>query len=505
LKPTSDDSHPEGGPPKPEQVVTTGLLVLLGAPGLYLLWQSLPWPLVHDAPILHYIAWRIGEGAVPYRDLFDMNQPGVYVFHRAVLALVGEGDFAWRLVDLGWLAAAALLIRAFAAPWGPVAGWGGALAFAVYHLAGGAWQAGQRDFLLCPLLLAAALGVARWVEAPEPARPWTVGVAGLALGAAITIKPHAALLAAALGVVLALAGQPRGATRPLALATYAAAVVVPPAGAFVWLAARGALGAWRAIVFDYLVPLYSPLTRHADWGLYRWQHWVPVAAAVGVSLASTCLARRLTVRHGVAVLGLGYGLVHFFGQRKGWEYHLYPLAAFASVLLFSEIERLVRERRLALGVPLAASLAAVAVLLSVKGVESVDAAWIWDKERGVRLLVADLGERLEPGDTVQVLDTTEGGIHALLRLKRREPTRFLYDFHFFHDAEAPVIRQLRAELVRDMAERPPRFVVVFARGWPAGGYERVERLPEIARQLETAYAVVLRRPAYVIFAKRDHP
>ena len=34
----------------------------------------------------------------------------------------------------------------------------------LYHLAGGAWQAGQRDFLLCPLLLLGALGVTRWLE-----------------------------------------------------------------------------------------------------------------------------------------------------------------------------------------------------------------------------------------------------------------------------------------------------------------------------------------------------
>jgi hypothetical protein len=44
---------------------------------LVLAWRSRSWPLVHDAPIMHYIAWRIADGAVPYRDLFDMNQPGV--------------------------------------------------------------------------------------------------------------------------------------------------------------------------------------------------------------------------------------------------------------------------------------------------------------------------------------------------------------------------------------------------------------------------------------------
>ena len=36
----------------------------------------------------------------------------------------------------------------------------------------------------------------------------------------------------------------------------------------------------------------------------------------------------------VAVLGAGllYGILHFALQGKGWEYHLYPLALFASAL-----------------------------------------------------------------------------------------------------------------------------------------------------------------------------
>ena len=57
-----------------------------------LLVLSLPWPLIQDAPVMHYIAWRIGEGDVPYRDLYDINQPGVYVVHLALLRTLGPGD-----------------------------------------------------------------------------------------------------------------------------------------------------------------------------------------------------------------------------------------------------------------------------------------------------------------------------------------------------------------------------------------------------------------------------
>ncbi|HEU5319540.1 MAG TPA: hypothetical protein VFX28_01970, partial [Methylomirabilota bacterium] len=86
-----------------------------------LAWRSLPWPLVHDAPLMHYVAWRIADGAAPYRDLFDMNFPGVYLLHMGVLRALGPGDLAWRAFDLAWLGATAAAIALFAAPWGRVA------------------------------------------------------------------------------------------------------------------------------------------------------------------------------------------------------------------------------------------------------------------------------------------------------------------------------------------------------------------------------------------------
>src|SRR5262245_21004036 len=86
---------------------------------------------------MHYIAWRISEGAVPYRDLFDMNFPGVYLVHGLALRLFGAGDTSWRAFDLAWLAAASLAAAALAAPWGRLAAAGAGLFFAAYHLAAG--------------------------------------------------------------------------------------------------------------------------------------------------------------------------------------------------------------------------------------------------------------------------------------------------------------------------------------------------------------------------------
>jgi len=477
---------------RPRAVVALIVLALAGLAGV-LAWRSRAWPLIHDAPLMHYIAWRIGEGAVPYRDVFDMNFPGVYLLHLIALKLFGAGDAGWRAFDLTWLALTALAAAALAAPWGRLAGAGAGLFFAVYHLSAGAWQTGQRDFLLCPFLLLGALGVARWAE--RPTKPASLAWGGLALGAGITVKPHAGLFAAALLVLVTIVA--RGATRPVA--TFAAALAGPVLAVVAWLAAAGALAAWYEIVAGYLVPLYSRLGRPTHWTFYRWHVWIPVAAGVALSLGSALASRRFGVRHAVVTLGLGYGVAHFFVQGKGWEYHLYPLAAFAAVALFAEIERLVEGSRPA-ALPVAACVVAAAIMLGLKGVEASDAAWIASKQHRVEALVADLDGRIGPGDFVQVLDTTEAGVHALLRLRAVPPTRFIYDFHFYHDDQTPTVQRLRAEFLAGFDAHPPKFVVLFERGWPGGGYERVDEFPGLRRRL-LGYHVDRRGDGYIVYAR----
>jgi hypothetical protein len=478
---------------------------------------------VHDAPIMHYIAWRIAEGAAPYRDLFDMNFPGAYLLHLALLRALGPGDVAWRVFDLAWLAAGAGAVAAFAWPWGRVAAAGGALFFAVHHLAGGAWQAGQRDFILCPFLLVGALGVARWLERTvverspsadgRPMRPVASGghrasvaplaIAGLALGAGLTIKPHAIVLLMVLAGVVSIAACRRGAPAVPPVGALVGAALLPPLAVVAWLASVDALGAWVTIVADYLLPLYSRLGRPGPWGFHRWTVWIPLAGAVTLSLAHAARRGRFGPRHLVATLGLAYGVAHYVGQGKGWEYHVYPFAAFAAVLLFAEARAALGERSW-LGLALAVSLGASWVMLASKGAEAVDAAWVRDKARRVDAIVRDLSAAPACA-RVQALDTTEGGLHALLRLRVVQPTRFLYDFHFFHDADAPMIRRLRAEFARDLAARPPDCIVLFRQGWPAGGYERVEAFVELHRALTLDYRVRTRGDGYIVYAKRADP
>ena len=461
----------------------------------WLVWRSLTWPLVHDAPLMHYVAWRISQGAVPYRDLFDMNFPGVYLLHLLVVGALGTGDLAWRLFDLAWLTVLTAGAAAFVAPWGRLAAAGVAVLIPLYHLSGGAWQAGQRDFLLSPFLILGALGVARWIESGER-RALTWG--GLALGASLTIKPHGVALVATLGLVVAVTAWRAGGTLAPPLLFLTGALVAPVA-VVAWLALVGGLAAWQAIVFEYLVPLYARLGT-GEWSVYRPGVWIPIGAGALLSGVGALAARRFGARHAIAAIGVLYGAFHVVAQGKGWEYHLHPLAVFMLVLLVAEAPAAPSRWR-PITLPLVLGLVVTLTLLADKARAVSPAGWERDRAERARRLAVELAPRLAPGETVQVLDTTDGGIHALLRLGARQPTRFLYDFHFFHDPDHPTIRALRAELLRDLDARPPALIVLFEHGWPTGGYERVESFPGLAERL-LRYDLVQAGPGYHIHAQR---
>ena len=147
--------------------------------------------------------------------------------------------------------------------------------------------------------------------------------------------------------------------------------------------------------------------------------------------------------------------------------------------------------------------AATALVLGVKGVQAMDAPWIDDKAHRVAALARDLAPRVPPGATVQVMDTTAGGVHALLRLGVRQPTRFIYDFHFFHHVADARIQALRAEFLRGLERGRPAAVVVMRETWPRPGYERLEAFPALRDLLARDYVLAVDGDGYRIYAKRS--
>ncbi|MBI4013698.1 MAG: hypothetical protein HY359_15375 [Candidatus Rokubacteria bacterium] len=479
-------------------------VLLTGLAAAYLTARSLGWPLVHDAPLMHYIAARILEGAVPYRDLFDMNLPGVYLVHVLALGLFGRGDAAFRVLDLLVLAGAVTGLAAGLARFGRAAAAAGGALFWLYHLAGGAWRAGQRDFILClPLAWMTAAALA---DAERPRR-LVLGLAALGLGTAVWLKPHALLL---LPVLAALAWRRPPGERSGALATVALGLALPAGPVLAWLAWLGALPAFADIVLGYLVPLYSRLGRESLVAAVRGHDLGPwVLGGLGLWALGGALALAGRDRHdarlAVLTAGVAYGALHYAVQGKGWEYQLYPLALFAIALGAAGLAAAVAAGRRALAVLLLGALALTTGSLTVKGLRNLAPAWIAAKQARVAAVVEALRPLVSAGGAVQVLDTTDGGIHALYLLGARQPTRFLYDFPFYHDVQHPYVRRLRAELLAGVRARPPAAVVLFERGWPRGDYGRLRQFPELAAWLDGRYRLAVESEGFRLYAARRDP
>jgi hypothetical protein len=328
----------------------------------------------------------------------------------------------------------------------------------------------------------------------------------------MTLKPHAALYWALCAAIAAR-------DRSVALSAWRAAGLVIAAGLLVpgavfgWLAWRGGLGSFLGVFTGYVVPLYSRVGRAALWQAIEGHAFGRPLALLLLALAVLALLTpplRQPAYKGLALVGALYGLAHFVLQGKGWEYQLYPLVLFccalapAAVLSWRRADRprvldLFGARR-----PIALAVwALLVVVLGAKGVEALDAPWIAQKARRVAAITRDLGPLLPPGATVQVMDTTAGGIHALFRLGSRQPTRFIYDFPFFHDAGDPRIEALRAEFLAGLAAGRPAAVLVLEESWPVPGYGRLDGFPALQRLLEESYRVAVDGAGYRIYAKRS--
>jgi hypothetical protein len=159
----------------------------------WLLWHSLDWPLVGDATIFHFIAGQFQMGAVPYRDIFDINMPLIYYIHAAVVAIGGMSDVAWRAFDLSAALLMSGLILMLVWPAGRAVAILAVLIVLVTHFLLGPYSAGQRDFLMSIPALAAALGSAKAAEDKGHGHFYLMLVGAFAMAAA-SIKPSGMLL-----------------------------------------------------------------------------------------------------------------------------------------------------------------------------------------------------------------------------------------------------------------------------------------------------------------------
>jgi len=490
-------------------LVTCYFVLLAGA--------SLNWRMMHDSAVFMYMAFLMDRlHMIPYRDFFDVNLLGTYLVYILAGRVSGYGDLGFRLFDLAWLGALMTLTYIWLRPAGRHSAWAGGVGLGLAYLQGGPLLSMQRDFLLL-LPIAAALTVLRG-DRNTTARAIA---AGAGIGFAALIKPQAALFILPVWFVnfFRRDGQESHGSSPLAgSAGMAAGFSIPLALSALWLARNHALGPFLQMASGYY-PLYgnlfenkvilNPLQRinvilTQVPGLGGQALWlIPAGLGMYLGLAQPpgngARTRVLTVMTMTLIAIL---LPAVSGQF--FPYHWLPLQFFAIIGAALCLQEIAPGRdRITRTFPPLVFLAALALCaLPQKGLLKPITGEKFSSPKTARAdaIAQELAPRLRPGDLVQPLDWTSGALHAMLELRARPATRFLYTSLFHHHVFNPYILELRKQFLDEIQKARPRFIIRIDadRPWFVGPLTDMT-FPDFDNYMALHYREIARGQGFVIF------
>ncbi|MCY7343527.1 MAG: hypothetical protein LH603_17270 [Pseudonocardia sp.] len=226
------------------------LLVLLLAYVMVLL------PYLGDQALYALIGRDVLDGRRLYTEIWDIKQPGIFLWYGLADLLFGPSQIASRVLDVAAVLALGpvlhlMLRNRLTTPW--VRRWTAAIAVVAVLLAPGSWDLGQVEMVT---LAPAAAALALLAGSEYPGRARLVG-AGLCLGLVAVFKlVLAAAVVVPVVVYLALAPPPCRRLRPVLVV--AAASAVPVVAVAVWLGSTDSLGA--ALVTWFVDPVETAAT-----------------------------------------------------------------------------------------------------------------------------------------------------------------------------------------------------------------------------------------------------
>jgi hypothetical protein len=251
-------------------------VVLLFAAGVRA--RLLDVPLERDEGEYAYMAQLILDGVPPYTQAFNMKLPGIYAAYAVVLGIFGQTDSGIHHGLLLINSVTIVLLFLLARTWlDPPAALAAAASFALLSMG----QSVQGVFANAEhFVLPFAIG-GLWVLRRRPlngARPRSLFLAGLLLGAGVLMKQHGAAFAA-FGVLLVLAPHAVWRVRLRRASIVVAGVFAPYVVTCLILAATGAFGAFWFWTMEYARAYSSQLPFAAAPVMFR-------ASAAGIAAAS---------------------------------------------------------------------------------------------------------------------------------------------------------------------------------------------------------------------------
>lgn len=463
------------------------LVLVLSASVLWAAIGTIHWPIVGDAPLLHYVAFLIDHGKAPYRQIIEMDAPGTYALEWTAIHLLGPGPLAWRFADFLLIAACWLSMVSITWEEDWLAGFFGGAMFALIHFRDGPTHTGQRDLMMTAMLLpaCAALFYAfrnKSTKLPtDPGAtpsPWFLALFGLFLGMATIVKPSGIFFAAVFAILLWLhlhkLAQPK-------LPAFTAAILgflIPLAVTAAYLQHEHALG-------PFFITMHGLAAYHASLGR------PPMLALLIGSFPSVLLAVAIpalpiffakkpwqTWQGQFLLAGILLGCASYILQGKGFPYHRYPTEAFMllliGTLIFPLLQRTAWVRNFAL-------LTILGALFLAPVSASIARHFDWHDQEFNRSLASNLtalGPNLQ--NQIQCFDNTAGCINTLYNLQIVQATGYLYDCYSFQPKPSPYQDRYRQDFLSTVQQAAPRILVVTDQDCFTmnRGFTRLDRWPQ---------------------------
>lgn len=504
---------------------------------------TLRWEVYWDHAGFLYYAWLANErGYAIYRDVLDVNMPGVHLFTILVSKIIGYSDFAWRCFDLLWVGAMAAISWKLMARFSWRVAWPAAVIFSWAYLNQKETQAFQRDYLMIlPIALACLVALSTsgfWQLRPK----LRLMLIGALFGIAASFKPQAALFAPWVAccnyddvpLTPPEAGRIAWIKEILRRGLYAlAGFFATLAVILLWLWAYGGLSSFLNVAVTYW-PVYSNqifdhtiVTGTADErrlfvlrsaldlrNLFSRKYLIFPALLMPFFVLDNNLA---TPNQRAAARLLLYGsLCYYLEVVLVGNYHPYswmPMLFFMCMLLSLAFGAPAGQgsprmnRFLALGT---AYILGLSLFLEFPRPFVSQMAGAPPKTQWTNRVIESetiLKRVLRSGDRLQALDWLGGSSRIMLRLGLEPATPYLADAGFYHESRHPVVVEMRQDFLQRLRAEPPRFIMKvrtlrLSANDPNddGSFDR-----EVADFISQGYVRLFEGSGYEIFIRNELP
>lgn len=439
--------------------------------------MSLSWRVQFDHGIMFYISYLIDHfHRVPYKEVYDMNFPGSYLINILIGRVFGYTDLGIRIADIFIFALFSFFTFNFVKRISYKSAIVSVIVFGIIYFQKRPYLTLQREYFIV-----AIFSVILFLFTLRSERKSKIFFIGILLGICFTIKPHSIIFIPALVVYkfIELKYIDRKNSFVKSIFKYCILLIVgsliPITAVCLWLYICGGLESFVDMVINYL-PLYASMNKaHTvitgiDKYIYIFNEFFQFtgrpllfgAAVIGAyfslfrSNLQTRLKKNILL---ICILAVTFSLYTLFSGQF-WEHHWLPYIYFISILIslcFSENLQLKKFEKYFVTFLAAAAMLSILVpshgyITQLKGQDVANA-------KRVSEITEYLNKNSRPDDLIQPLDWVGGTAEALFEAHRNIATRFVYDFHFYHDVSNPYIQDLQREFIDELIIKPPQFII----------------------------------------------